>query len=70
MPTSRTRPSAKSSTCSAPGIADQALDVFGDQLLGADPHIHGDAALGEQPVRVVYSGARMRAILVGVRYSA
>ena len=61
MPTSRTRPSAKSTTCSAPGLLDQPFDVFGDQLLGADPHVHGQRAVGEQASwRGVFRGADAR----------
>ncbi len=48
------------------GVLDQAADVFGDQLLGADQHVDGQGVVREQLGIARYSAARTRAILVGV----
>ena len=40
-----------------PGVLDQAVDVLGDQLLGADQHIDGRVLAGEQ-FRVIGVGGR------------
>ncbi len=48
----------------------QARDVLGDQLLGADPHVHRERVLAEQLLaRRCTRRTRTRAILFGVRYS-
>ena len=43
------------------GVREQVRDVVGDEFLGADPHVDGEAALGEQlRARCVFGGADAR----------
>jgi hypothetical protein len=69
MPTSRTRPSAKSSTCSAPGYL-MSCAMYSVTSCSGLIHTSTDSASSANNFGWrVYSEERIRAIFVRVRYS-